>query len=124
MKIDCNDAIKFIENYLNIELLDFQKEVIKGYLNQKNVFMPRCAGTSTLLKGLGEYFIDLSKSIKASDNGKYAPEEYDIVITLDDILNEKINNNTLLSKELLVKHQKQNREKFIKEFDILDQFRE
>ena len=39
MKIDCNDAINFIENNQGIKLLEFQKEALKGFLNQKNVYI-------------------------------------------------------------------------------------
>lgn len=124
MKINYKDAINFIENEMDIKLLEYQKKAVKAIIENKNIFMPRCSGMSTLLQGIGEYLIKTSKGPNSYDSGKYSPYEYDVVITLDDILNEKINNNTLLSKELLVKHQKQNRERFIKEFDILDQFRE
>lgn len=122
MKIDCNDAIKFIEDKFNIKLLEFQKKAVKGFLEQKNVFMPRCSGMSTILRGLGDYFTFISDNPNYYDFGKYSKDDYDVIIGINDVLNERINQNTLLSRDLCKRHQAQNRKRFIQEFDILDQF--
>ena len=123
MKINYRNVIDFIENQENIQLYDCQKKALKAIIENNNVFIPRQVGMSTLLRGLGEYLINISKSPESYDAGKYEAYEYDVIITLDEILSNSPEEQKLLNKECLKQIQNQNKEKFKMEFDILDKFK-
>lgn len=53
------DCLKFIENQLGIHLLDFQKEFIKAYFENKIVKGGRCAGKTMCHKAVGKYIDSL-----------------------------------------------------------------
>ena len=122
MKINYKDAITYIENNNNIKLFEYQKKALKAIIENKNVFMPRCSGMSTILQGLGEYFIKISKGPESYNAGRYSSFEYDVVIAIDDIINESQKDRTLLNKEFFDRQKKRNKETFIKEFDILNKY--
>jgi len=126
MKINYKDAINFIEDEMDIKLLEYQKKTVKAIIENNNVFMPRGGGMSTLLKGIGEYFIKISKGLESYDAGRYDPYEYDVIISVDEIIDSHRDNQELIDNQLapfFIKQQKMNKKNFIKEFDILDQFK-
>ena len=49
------DCLKFIENELNIRLLDFQKEIIKGYFENRIVRVGRGIGKTMCRDAYGKY---------------------------------------------------------------------
>lgn len=59
-KVSYEDCLRFIENYLNIELLDFQKTLLKALCNGEDIRGGRAYGRSTVVKGYAEY---LSRSL-------------------------------------------------------------
>ena len=123
MKIDYTHAINYIENKLNIQLFDFQKEALQAIIKNQNIFMPRGSGTSTILTALGKYLIYLAKSPESYDGGKYSIKDYDVIITLNDVLNECSSEQCLLNKKMLDKEKTRNPDRFIQDFDLLDNFK-
>lgn len=53
------DCIKFIENELNIHLLDFQKEIIRGYFENRIVMTGRGTGRTMCRNAYGKYINSL-----------------------------------------------------------------
>lgn len=126
MKISYKDAINFIEDEMDIKLLEYQKKALKAIIENNNVFMPRGGGISTLLNGLGKYLIKISKGTESYDAGKYDPYEYDVIISVDEIIDSHRDNQELIDNQLVpffIKQQKMNKKNFIKEFDIANQFK-
>jgi hypothetical protein len=60
IKVPYEDCLRFIENYLQIELLDFQKILLKHICNGEIIYGGRGCGRSTVVKGYTEY---LSRSL-------------------------------------------------------------
>lgn len=58
-KANYKDCIKFIENELNIRLLGFQKEIIKGYFENRIVMGGRCFGRTVCSNAYGKYIESL-----------------------------------------------------------------
>lgn len=54
-KVSYEDCLSFIENYLHIELLDFQKELLKHICNGEYIWGGRGCGRSTVIKGYTKY---------------------------------------------------------------------
>ena len=54
------DCLKFIENELHIRLLDFQKEVIKGYFENRIVRTGRGTGCTMCREAYGKYINSLN----------------------------------------------------------------
>jgi hypothetical protein len=123
MKINYRDVVDFIEKQEDIQLYDCQKKALKAIIENNNVFIPRQVGMSTLLKGFGEYLIKISKSPESYDAGKYEAYEYDVIITLEELLSNSSEEQGLLNKEFLKRIQEQNKEQFKMEFDISDSFK-
>ena len=60
-KVSYEDCLDFIENYLHIELLDFQKYMLRRMCEEQiEVKGGRACGRSTVVKGYTEY---LSRSL-------------------------------------------------------------
>lgn len=53
------DCLKFIENVLNIHLLDFQKEFIKAYFENRIVIGGRGTGRTMCRNAYGKYIDSL-----------------------------------------------------------------
>lgn len=53
------DCIKFIENDLNIRLLDFQKDIIKSYFENRMVITGRGIGRTMCRNAYGKYIDSL-----------------------------------------------------------------
>lgn len=53
------DCIKFIENELNIRLLDFQKEIIKGYFENRILIGGRGIGRTMCRDAYSKYIESL-----------------------------------------------------------------
>lgn len=123
MKINHKDTINYIENKLNIQLFDFQKDALRAIIENKNLFLPRGAGMSTILRSLGQYLIYLADSPESYDGGKYSQKDYDVIISINDVINCNPNYQ-LLNKNFLKKIQNKNKDIFIKDFDISNQFKE
>lgn len=60
IKVPYEDCLYFIENYLNIELFDFQRTLLKALCNGEDIRGGRACGRSTVVKGYTEY---LSRSL-------------------------------------------------------------
>ena len=58
-KISYEDCLNFIENYLHIELLDFQKEILKHICNGEYISGGRGCGRHTVIKGYNKYVSNL-----------------------------------------------------------------
>ena len=126
MKINYKDVINYIEKEQGIQLYDFQKKALKTIIENKNIFLPRQAGMSMLLNGLGEYLIKISKNPESYDAGKYDAFEYDEIITLDEVMSDMSNvskEQALSVKDLWRKIKSKNKEMFLQEFDISNQFK-
>ena len=54
------DCLKFIENVLNIRLLDFQKEYIKAYFENRIVIGGRGTGRTMCRNAYGKYIESLT----------------------------------------------------------------
>lgn len=54
------DCIKFIENELNIRLLNFQKEIIKGYFENRVLIGGRGIGRTMCQNAYGKYINNLT----------------------------------------------------------------
>lgn len=54
------DCLKFIEDELNISLLDFQKEIIKGYFENRIVVPVRGIGRTMCQNAYGKYISSLT----------------------------------------------------------------
>lgn len=61
IKVSYEDCLYFIENYMHIELLDFQKTLLKALCNGKDIRGGRGCGRSTVVKGYIEYLHSLAK---------------------------------------------------------------
>ena len=55
IRVPYENCLRFIENYLNIELLDFQKTLLKHICNGEDIRGGRGCGRSTVVKGYTEY---------------------------------------------------------------------
>lgn len=53
------DCLKFIENELHIRLYDFQKEIIKGFFENKAVRCSRGCGKTMCMNAYGKYISSL-----------------------------------------------------------------
>ena len=62
-KVSYEDCLNFIENYMHIELLNFQKTLLKALCNGEDIRGGRACGRSTVVKGYTEY---LSRSLDRS----------------------------------------------------------
>lgn len=58
-KVSYEDCLNFIENYLHIELLDFQKTFLKHICNGEYIWGGRGCGRSTVIKGYTKYLTHL-----------------------------------------------------------------
>lgn len=58
-KVSYEDCLNFIENYLNIELLDFQKILLKHICNGEVIYGGRGCGRNTVIKGYAKYLSHL-----------------------------------------------------------------
>lgn len=55
IKVPYENCLRFIENYLNIELFDFQRTLLKALCNGEDIRGGRGFGRSTVVKGYTEY---------------------------------------------------------------------
>lgn len=55
IKVPYEDCLRFIENYLNIELFDFQRTLLKALCNGEDMRGGRACGRSMVVKGYTEY---------------------------------------------------------------------
>lgn len=55
IKVPYEDCLRFIENYLNIELFDFQRTLLKALCNGDDIRGGRGCGRSTVVKGYTKY---------------------------------------------------------------------
>lgn len=58
-KVSYEDCLDFIENRLNIELLDFQKILLKHICNGEVIYGGRGCGRTTVIKGYTKYLSHL-----------------------------------------------------------------
>ena len=58
-KVSYQDCLNFIENYLHIELLDFQKTLLKHICNGEYIWGGRGCGRSMVIKGYTKYLAHL-----------------------------------------------------------------
>lgn len=58
-KVSYKDCLDFMENYLHIELLDFQKRFLKHICNGEYIWGGRGCGRSTVIKGYTKYLAHL-----------------------------------------------------------------
>lgn len=58
-KVSYEDCLYFIENYLHIELLDFQKILLKHVCDGEVIYGGRGCGRSTVIKGYTKYLSHL-----------------------------------------------------------------
>ena len=61
------DCLKFIKDVLNIHLLDFQKEIIKGYFENRIVMTGRGTGRTMCRNAYGKYIDSLMIDEEHSD---------------------------------------------------------
>ena len=54
------DCLKFIEDVLNIHLLNFQKEIIRGYFENRIVVTGRGTGRTMCRNAYGKYIESLT----------------------------------------------------------------
>lgn len=55
MDINYNECCKYIEKTNDITLFPYQKDIIRGWCEDKEVRTCRCAGRSMLARGFGKY---------------------------------------------------------------------
>lgn len=60
IKVPYENCLRFVENYLNIELFDFQRTLLKALCDGEDIRGGRGCGRSTVVKGYTEY---LSRSL-------------------------------------------------------------
>ena len=71
IKVPYEDCLHFIENYMHIKLLDFQKTLLKAFCNGEDIRCGRGCGRSTVVKGYTEYLSRLlDKNYKDGHSAK------------------------------------------------------
>lgn len=55
IKVPYEDCLRFIENYLHIELFDFQRTLLRHICDGEIIYGGRGCGRSTVVKGYIEY---------------------------------------------------------------------
>jgi reverse gyrase len=49
------DCLKFIQNELHINLLNFQKEIIRSFFENRSMIIPRGCGKTTCINAYSKY---------------------------------------------------------------------
>lgn len=76
--ITYENALDFIENYLNIKLFTYQKRMLKNLIDGKITNMPRCTGTSLVINSYAKYLDHKHYNCKLTG-------DYDDYITYEEI---------------------------------------
>lgn len=104
--IKVSDAVKYIERFSNIKLMDYQKDCLKHIIAGDVIYTPRCFGRRLLYNGYAEY---LKNVVGKTTDYSVDPLDFDKVYNFKDVLE-----NTLQDKK---KNEKVADEKS-KKFDI------
>ena len=104
-----SEVVAYIENLYHVELMDFQKDLLKHIIAGDVIYTPRCVGRSMLYNGYANYLQDVGgKTTDFSVN----PLDFDKVYTCIDIIDNK-----LMSKEKMENMRMENPKLFGRDFE-------
>lgn len=104
-----SDVAAHIENLYHVELLDFQKDLLKHIVAGDIIYTPRCVGRSMLYNGYADY---LQNVVGKTTDYSVNPLDFDKVYTYKDIID-----NRLMSKDKLENMRMANPKLFGRDFE-------
>lgn len=104
-----SEIVAYIENLYHIELMNFQKDLLKHIIAGDVIYTPRCVGRSMLYNGYADY---LQNVVGKTTDYSVDPLDFDKVYICKDIIDNK-----LMSKEKLEDIRLKNPKLFDRDFE-------